>query len=66
MIKFKAARLYFLCGVVVAVAVRVLLKLPNERGGKLLSGPDRVTFVMRHYLLFFPSLTFGSQILEAP
>ena len=29
----------------VAFAVRLLLKLPNQRGGKLLSGPERIIFV---------------------
>ena len=44
-IKFEVARLHFLSGVFVAVAVRLLLKLPNKRGDKLLWSPDRITFV---------------------
>ena len=41
-----------------------MLKLPIKGGGKLLSGPDRATYVVATIiLLFFLSLIFGSQIL---
>ena len=61
----SSATSLFLSDIFVAVAVRLLLKLPNKRGSKLLLVPDSDFCHSDNYLLFVPSLSFGFQILEA-
>ena len=54
----SSATSLFLSGVFVAVAVRLLLKLPNKRGSKLLLVPDRVTFVIATIIYSSPPPLF--------